>query len=60
MHMLVNHICIVGVATKKFDSHSKEVHAIRYIIESQYVDKEAYTPEMLAYIFWHIFMESRQ
>ena len=29
-------------------------------MESQYVDKEAYTPEMLAYIFWHILMDSRQ
>ena len=58
--MLGNHICIVGVATKNFDSHSKEVRAIRDIMESRCVDKEAYTPEMLAYIFWHILMDSRQ
>ena len=51
LHMLGNHICIVGVATKNFDSHSKEVRAIRDIMDSQCVDKEAYTPEMLAYIF---------
>ena len=60
MHMLGNHIRIVGVATKNFDGHSKEVRAIRDIMESQCVDKEAYTPKMLAYIFWHILMESRQ
>ena len=58
--MLGNHIRKVSVATKNFDSHSKEVHAIRDIMESQCVDKEAYTPEMLAYIFWHILMDSRQ
>ena len=58
--MLGNHIHIVGVATKNFDSHSKEVHEIRYIMDLQCVDKEAYTPEMMAYIFWHILMDSRQ
>ena len=42
--MLGNHISIVGVATKKFESHSKEVRAIRDIMESRCVDKEAYTP----------------
>ena len=51
LHILGNHICIVGVAIKKMYSHSKEVRAIRDIMESQCVDKEAYTPEMLAYIF---------
>ena len=39
LHMLGNHIRIVGVATKNFDSHSKEVRAIRYIMESQCIDK---------------------
>ena len=58
--MLGNHIHIVGVATKNFDSHSKEVRAIRDIMEPKCVDKEAYTPKMLAYIFWHILMDSRQ
>ena len=38
LNMLGNHIRIVGVATKNFDSHSKEVRAIRYIMESQCVD----------------------
>ena len=60
LHMLGNHIHIVGVAAKNFYSHSKEVRAIRDIMESHCVDKEAYTPEMLAYIFWHILMDSRQ
>ena len=60
LHMLGNHICIVGVATKNFDSHSKKVRAIRYIMESQCVDKKVYPPEMLAYIFWHILMDSWQ
>ena len=58
--MLGNNICIVGTATKNSDSHSKGVRTIRDIMESQYVDKEVYTPGMLAYIFWHILMESRQ
>ena len=60
MYMLGNHIRFVGVATKNFDSHLKEVRAIRDTTESQCVDKEAYTPNMLAYIFWHILMDSRQ
>ena len=29
LHMLGNHIHIVGVVTKNFDIHSKEVRAIR-------------------------------
>ena len=32
LHMLGNYIWIVGVATKNFDSHSKEVRAIRDIM----------------------------
>ena len=48
LHMLGNHIRIVGVATKKIDSHSKEVRVIRDITESQCIDKEAYTTETLA------------
>ena len=39
LHMLGNHIRIMGVATKNFDSHLKEVRAIRDIMESQCVDK---------------------
>ena len=34
LHMLGNHIRIMGVATKNFDSHLKEVRAIRDIMES--------------------------
>ena len=58
--MFGNHICIMGVATEKFDSHLKEVRVIRYIMKLQCIDKEAYLPEMLDYIFWHILMDSRQ
>ena len=58
--MLGNNICIVGAATKNSDSHSKGVRTIRDIMDSQCVNKEAYTPEILAYIFWHILMDLRQ
>ena len=58
--MLGNHIHIVGVATKNIDGHSKEVRTIRDITELKGVDKEAHTPDMLAYIFGHILMDPHQ
>ena len=58
--MIGNHIHIVGVATKNIDGHSKEVRAIRDITELKGVDKEAHTPDMLAYIFGHILMDPHQ
>ena len=60
LHMLGNHIKIVGTVTNTRETHSREVMEIRRILESQCAEKEAYTPEMFAHIFWHILMDSRQ
>mmetsp|Transcript_40250 Transcript_40250/g.78685 ORF Transcript_40250/g.78685 Transcript_40250/m.78685 type:complete len:178 (-) Transcript_40250:3850-4383(-) len=60
LHMVDNHVRIVGVATNNLDSHLVEVIQIRSIMEAKCNEKKSYTPEMLAHIFWHILMDSWQ